>query len=423
MFRLFHEERYISRIYYESMRDNFEGYAWKSDDIDETDDPESNAMKRNMLAQLKEEFQELDPLNGSKPTLGQLFKIELALVWLVPKTALQARFWTIEDRFRRVVPTSVIASYEASYSAGAIEDLEDEVLRQRARNLLDVIHANYLINLARENSIRRLMAIVGLSAAVVILLGVAFISSRVELAQHGLVAIIAAGMVGAMISILQRLQKATSRDAMVEDGIFELIGLRVGWVSVLSSIGIGGVFALFIYVLAAANLLDALLPDFGVPDGAGDRADPGSDLARSDVAAGNAAGTDGAGAADLPLTDPVTGQVDTAAATDASAPAGNAASAEPAPAPQPQPQPQPQQEPLATADACGNPTNACPNWVERVRMSLGLADTAQFYKMIVLAFVSGFAERFVPDIINKLAKQNPAPTGASGPTGSGNPTM
>ncbi|GGB52687.1 hypothetical protein [Blastomonas aquatica] len=417
MFRLFHEERYISRIYYESMRDNFEGYAWKSDEIAETDDPESNAMKRNMLAQLKEEFQELDPLNGSKPTLGQLFKIELALVWLVPKTALQARFWTIEDRFRRVVPTSVIASYEASYSAGAIEELEDEVLRQRARNLLDVIHANYLINLARENSIRRLMAIVGLSAAVVILLGVAFISSRVELAQHGLVAIIAAGMVGAMISILQRLQKATSRDAMVEDGIFELIGLRVGWVSVLSSIGIGGVFALFIYVLAAANLLDALLPDFGVPDGSGDPANPGSELAQSDVAAGNAAGTDAAGAADLALTDPVTGQVAVAAATDPVAPVGSAASAAPAPATQPQ------QVSAATADACGNPTNTCPNWVERVRMSLGLADTAQFYKMIVLAFVSGFAERFVPDIINKLAKQNPAATATSGPTGSGNPTM
>lgn len=403
MFRLFHEERYISRIYYESMRDNFEGYAWKADDIDEPDDLESNAIKRKMLERLKDEFQDLDPQNGNKPTLGQLFKIELALIWLVPKRALQARFWTIEDRFRRVVPAGVIKSYEASFAPGPIEDLDDEVLRQRARNLLDVIHANYLINLARENSIRRLMVIVGVSAAVVILIGIAFISMRAELAQHGLVAIIAAGMVGAMISILQRLQKATSRDAMNEDGIFELLGLRIGWVSVLSSIGIGGVFALFIYILAAANLLEALLPDFSLPDQPGGPLGAGSGAAggsSADIAPTIATGDDdGSGAAELPTAPPDGELVGGTAAGTPALTSDGATGAATANA---------QSDANVAAKSCDNQKDPCDNWVEQVRKSLGMHDKVQFYKMLVYAFVSGFAERFVPDIINKLTKQETA---------------
>jgi len=405
--RLLQEEQYISRIYYESMRDNFEGYAWKAEDVeiaDGADLSESNAMKRAMLADLKTEFAALDPLQGNNPTLGQLFKIELALVWLVPKTALQARFWTIEDRFRRVVPTSVIASYEASFAPGWIDALPDEVLRQRARNLLDVIHANYLINLARENSIRRLMVIVGASAVLVMLLGTIFISLEAEMAQHGLVAIIAAGMLGAMISILQRLQKATSRDAMVEDGIFELIGLRIGWVSVLSSIGIGGVFALFLYILAAANLLEALLPDFSAPDtptGTG-----GSDeLATEGKPASDRMGS----ASDQTANGAVDSGSDASSAEGASD-SQPAASGDPAPTGEASLAPQTEREgnnPTGAA-ICKDSKDACRTWVERVTRSLGMHDTAQFYKMVALAFVSGFAERFVPDIINKLAKQNPA---------------
>lgn len=404
---LLQEEQYISRIYYESMRDNFEGYAWKAEDAeiaDGADLSESNAMKRAMLADLKTEFAALDPLQGNNPTLGQLFKIELALVWLVPKTALQARFWTIEDRFRRVVPTSVIASYEASFAPGWIDALPDEVLRQRARNLLDVIHANYLINLARENSIRRLMVIVGASAVLVMLLGTIFISLEAEMAQHGLVAIIAAGMLGAMISILQRLQKATSRDAMVEDGIFELIGLRIGWVSVLSSIGIGGVFALFLYILAAANLLEALLPDFSAPDtptGTG-----GSD----ELATEGKSASDRIGSASDQTANGVVDSGSDASSAEGASDSQPAASGDPAPTSEASLAPQTEREgnnPTGAA-ICKDSKDACRTWVERVTLSLGMHDTAQFYKMVALAFVSGFAERFVPDIINKLAKQNPA---------------
>lgn len=330
------DESFIASTYYESMRDNFEGYAWEIDPAN----PNSNAInqqKADQLQRLKDEFEELDPEKGYKPKLGQLFKIELALVWLVPETALRARFWTIEDRFRRVVPTSVARSYRQTLASQPPGVVPEPVLRQRARNLLDTIHANYLINLAREQLIRRLMLILSCEAFLILAASTLLISFLPVVAGQALVIVIVAGMLGAMISIIQRLQKATSRDAMIDDGIFELIGLRIGWVSVIMSVLIGGVFALFIYVLVAADLLDQLLPK---------------------------------------MDDPTVQRLSD----------------------------EEQRRGAGTLDC--NPTgkNACPHIADKMFQALGLASRFDLFKLVAYAFVSGFAERFVPDIITKLTK-------------------
>lgn len=382
------EQAFVARTYYESMRDNFEGYAW---DSGETGDTEVNTLKAGMLEQLKHEFGAMDPLDGKSPTLGQLFKIELALIWLVPEEALRARFWTIEDRFRRVVPAGVVASYEASFLPDPNQPVPEPVLRQRARNLLDVIHANYLINLAREKSIKRMMTILALMALAIGIGSVMIIRDNDEnLAMHGMVAIGAAGMFGAMISIIQRLQKATSRDAMAEDGIYGLIGLRIGWVSVLMSIGIGGVFAIFLYIVSAANLADLLLPEFGdvpSPDTGGSAVPPEQPVA------GEPPAPPANGIPDEPPGDPALPPVDI--------PEGGKSDAT-----------------AATKCDCreqGESQSRPPASIADIADALGLRDAAQFYKMLALGFISGFAERFVPDIINKLAKQDlppsPAPVG------------
>lgn len=330
------DESFIASTYYESMRDNFTGYAWELNPANPANQ-QSNAQKAAELALLKEKFAALDPLQGNRPKLGQLFEIELELIWLVPKTALQARFWTIEDRFHRVVPKGVARSYKNSFTGHPVNNVPEEVLRQRARNLLDVIHANYLINLAREILIRRLMAFLTLAAVVVLAIGIATVSVVDVPPVPALVVIILTGMAGAMISIIQRLQKATSRDAMVDDGIFELIGLRIGWVSIFLSVAIGGVLALFIYVLLAGGLLEAVLPKMQI---------------------GNA-----------PPLDPA---------------AGNAGTTTPA---------------CATTKG-----EECKYWADRMYRSLGLRSQGDLFKLIVYAFASGFAERFVPDIITKLTK-------------------
>lgn len=45
-------------------------------------------------------------------------------------------------------------------------------------------------------------------------------------------------------------------------------------------------------------------------------------------------------------------------------------------------------------------------WVDQVALAVGLASRAAFFKMLATAFVAGFAERLVPDIINRLGKQD-----------------
>ncbi|WAC22643.1 hypothetical protein [Blastomonas sp. SL216] len=339
------DESFIASTYYESMRDNFEGYAWETDP-NNPNSSEINKQKADQLQKLKDEFEELDPEKGYKPKLGQLFKIELALVWLIPDVALQARFWTIEDRFQRVVPKSVVQSYKNTLANQLPGPVPNAVLRQRARNLLDTIHANYLINLAREQLIRRLMTILTAVAALVLVVCVTIIAATEAPTLRSIVTVMLIGMAGAMISIIQRLQKATSRDAMVDDGIFELIGLRIGWVSVLLSVAIGGVFALFIYVLIAANILDQVLPKMS------------------------------AGSADTGGGSPLNGS---------------------------------------------NGIRVDSFWADQMYRALGLRDQSDLFKLFVFAFASGFAERFVPDIINKLTKDVlPGPQSPNGPPGGTN---
>lgn len=340
------DESFIASTYYESMRDNFEGYAWEIDPAN----PDSSAINRDKAAQLqslKDEFEKLDPEQGNRPKLGQLFKIELALVWLIPDVALQARFWTIEDRFQRVVPKSVVQSYRNTLAAQPPGPVPNAVLRQRARNLLDTIHANYLINLAREQLIRRLMFILTAVAVLVLIVCLTIIAVEEAPTLRAIVTVMLIGMSGAMISIIQRLQKATSRDAMVDDGIFELIGLRIGWVSVLLSVAIGGVFALFIYVLIAADILDQVLPKM------------------------SEGGSSGTGASSPPNGSHGLG-VDSF-------------------------------------------------WADAMYRALGLRDQSDLFKLFVFAFASGFAERFVPDIINKLTKDVlPGPQSPNGSPGGSN---
>lgn len=337
-------ERFIASTYYESMRENFAAYAW---DMDPTnpDNLIQNPQRAAELAALKEQFEELDPLRGRRPKLGQLFEIELALTEHVPEPALRARFWAIEERFHRVVPKGIADAYAESLNDQPATPVPADVLRERARTLLKGIHTSYIATLARETQIRDLMMILAIVAFVLLAIASSVAGAVLPLAAvQGFVMLAIAGMAGAMISTIQRLQKATARHALVDDGIFELIGLRVGWVSILMSVGIGGVSALFIYVLVAGQLLDQALPQV------------------TDAAVGGGGG-----------------------AGDSTAAGAQVTSA----------------KPIAPPASC---IAGCTHWLDEIYQALGLAERKDLFKMIAYAFASGFAERFVPDILNKLAR-------------------
>lgn len=356
------DESSIARTYYESLRDEFERYAWE-------DDPANpgfrrlNPEKADQLKAVREEFEQLDPLQGGKPSLGQLYKIELDLTSLIPEMALRTRYWAIENRFRRVVPKGVADAFFARHTVDKVDEHPQDELRHLARSMLDTIHANYGVNFDREILIRRLMRYVAVAAFILIAFTIALARNVLPVgAQQGLAMITVIGMAGAAISTIQRLQKATSRDAMVDDGIFELMSLRIGWVSIMMSIGIGGVSALFIYVLISAGLLDSVVPQIGAENGP-----------PSPPSTPNQSGT----------LLPQVGLV-------------NETPAPPATLNQPS-------TPPAAVPACAR-ESSCPHWADAIYKALGLEERSDLFKLSVYAFVAGFAERFVPDTINKLAK-------------------
>lgn len=356
------DESSIARTYYESLRDEFERYAWE-DDPAKPGSRRFNPEKAEQLKAVREEFEQLDPLQGGKPSLGQLYKIELDLTSLIPEMALRTRYWAIENRFRRVVPKGVSDAFFARHTVNKVEDHPEDELRHLARSMLDTIHANYGVNFDREILIRRLMRYVAVAALFLIAFTLALAIEVLPVeAQQGLAMITVIGMAGAAISTIQRLQKATSRDAMVDDGIFELMSLRIGWVSILMSIGIGGVSALFIYALISAGLLDSVVPQIapenGTPPPPSAPNQPGSTIPQ--------------------------------VALENGTPAPPAAQNQPS-------------TPPAPVSACA-PESGCPNWADAIYKELGLEERSDLFKLSVYAFVAGFAERFVPDTINKLAK-------------------
>lgn len=343
-------ERFIASIYYETMRENFAAYGWDMDPKNPANLIQ-NPQRAAELAALKEQFEELEPSRDRRTKLGQLFEIELALMEHIPETALRARFWATEERFHRVVTKGIADAYAASLNDQPGTPVPVDALRQRVRTLLKGIHTSYIATLARESQIRNLMMILAVVAFVLLAIAGGVAGAVLPIAAvQGFVMLAIAGMAGAMISTIQRLQKATARHALVDDGIFELIGLRVGWVSILMSVGIGGVSALFIYVLVAGQLLDQVLPQVT-----------------------GAAGGGGTGEA-----------------ASAGAQASSTA-------------------PVATPGTC---IAGCTHWLDGIYQALGLAERKDLFKMIGYAFASGFAERLVPDILNKLARSAESGTSA-----------
>ena len=180
-----------------------------------------------------------------------------------------------------------------------------------------------------------------------------------------------AGIVGGCVSMLQRIQSTPSEG----DALFNLASLTNGWRGLSLSPLYGGIFASLLFILFAAGVLEgSVFPKINTP---------GKLLA------------------------PRVEQ--TAAPT---APPQKGEQTQPA---------QPTQQAQAAPVAPANPTPTPPSETQKLGIlqvteflkQTGPTDGVSFALLIVWSFIAGFAERFVPDTLNRLVAKNEAIQGTN----------
>ena len=348
----------------------------------------------------------------------------------------------VRERFDRVGSNHARMAQAIRSQRAVTAPLDPDVLADTVI-MLNQIHSKYLLDIAREVEeagqksqllyrLRGAMLVVGGGILIYFLVQLILLFSagqalvEVSLFLLGMVLIFGLGYLGSIISVSQRMQAATADNVLEGDPVSAIGRLAAGWDSVKLSMSTAGIFALIAYVLVAANaaavlgLSGGLFPrteesqlcranaqfDYraggaetdeersgkdqapAVEDGAASAATEtgAADAGAPKDAEGAAEGAQGAAEDAAAAVVAASPAVDTAVA-DAASPASESAVAPPAP-----------------------PTKVAPQDDERELVfgfrfarALGLCDQTDLLRMVVIAFLAGFAERLIPDVLTKAA--------------------
>ncbi|MFZ4382280.1 MAG: hypothetical protein ACOYO0_09995 [Sandarakinorhabdus sp.] len=358
------------------------------------DEPETKAR----ITVLKEELKGAGPL-----TLGQLYSIEAELWNYYTDATVLARLWSVLDRFDRVVSAHSRNAYAQTVPASTDAQWADaNFVRQQALSLIDAIQNTQMVNLERErftNMLRTSIFAIGLSLSL-LLLGLmmwAFYTEAPKLVDYYMILFVL-GTLGACVSYVRRLQGAVEHDALAGDGLSELNTIANNRIAALSTLLVGGIFAIVVYWLVLSSAFAALIP--------AQNSQPGlsvSVLTTESLLAGakaelatredqqKAAPDDTGIAAEVAAKRTEVNNL----AADIARMKGELASFAPLAA-------QTKDCPATT----GTAAPACkPSFGQRSASVMELADARSFYLMLVLAFLAGFGEQFVPDALDKLSRR------------------
>lgn len=190
------------------------------------------------------------------------------------------------------------------------------------------------------------------------------------------------GIVGGCVSMLQRIQSAPTEG----DALFNLAAISNGWSGLSLSPLYGGIFATLLFIMFAAGILQ------------------GSIFPKIETAAGSQILVD----------------VKEAAAMSAAATPTPSPGASPAASPEASPAASPAASPTATANPTATPTPTPTDTQKTGVLQLkdfltrtGPKDGASFALLLLWSFIAGFAERFVPDTLNRFVAKSQAVQGTT----------
>ena len=341
-----------------------------------------------------------------KLTWSDIYTFDLTLVQVRPPASLIRKAYDARQRYRSISGQKEYDEYIASNPPNLIEIkvapnaqppepnvIVETALRADLEYLLSKFFLYYATLPERERlrdeltkrAVHRTLVFVGtLLVLILINLGV-FKLLQLDNFTAGLtvLTVALAGVMGGCVSMLQRIQSTPSEG----DALFNLASLNNGWTGLSLSPLYGGIFATLLFVLFAAGLLKgAAFPDIHTPSAA-ERSAP----------------------APTPSTTPAApASQSTAPVTTASTPSAASSSAGASSATEPA-KPQTQPTPAPSGSPTPEPTPA--TQVLRIKTFLletGPVDGISYALLIIWSFLAGFAERLVPDTLNRLVAKNQA---------------
>ncbi|KAK0333776.1 MAG: hypothetical protein AABZ76_07745 [Pseudomonadota bacterium] len=315
-------------------------------------------------------------------------ELDAQLIAIIPDDFLVARRWVLLDRMRRIAPQKAMIEYEASrppsMQQGSLGDAA--AIRADLLSLSAYMQQLYILNARREQTLASikwwlLSRVLGVVMAIAIIFWLATTRTpgwlfgapwSLPWMTAGLVLIFLTGMVGAVVSISRKFQDIGGQNILLADPFNELISLNFSRESVAGSIAAGGVFALVLYLMVVSGSTDAL--------GLEVRFFPSLTERRM-------------------IIDPL----------EANQPPPSAKPHNPIGAtPKPDPQKTPKEEPVKQGQYVVRAPDDVPPGIGKLSKELGFFYTGDILRMMLLAFLAGFAERLVPDSIDRLVRKEKA---------------
>lgn len=369
-----------------------------------------------VLNRLEEIYQKRQQL---QLTWSDIYTFDLTLVDLRPAESLVRKAYDARARYRSVAGQKEYDEYLASkpMDLGAVQIdwdadppktdvLIERELRADIKYLLNKVYLYYALLPMREG-LRDQMTkrAVVMTAVVVIVIGIALVVNItvslkvVKFNEYSAVfitvlTVMLAGIVGGCISMLQRIQSTPSDG----DALFNLAALTSGWRGIMLAPVYGGVFAFILFVLFASGVLKGVVfPTIVTPDSRHEEASAtASPVKDATPPALSSSPVPAAAAQESP-------EVTT---TSTATPAGsNATPGVPGPE-----SPTPTPTPAATPSAARSRVLL----IEEFLKETGPAGGVSYALLIVWSFLAGFAERLVPDTLNRLVQKNANTQGGNG---------
>jgi hypothetical protein len=372
-------------------------------------------------------------------TWDDVYVLDLLILDYLPAQDLVRKAYDMRAKYRSISGSKDYDAYiaskppdlttlqlEAISSPPSAIDVTVEVLRADIRYLLKQFYLYYTFlpfreGLREELTLRArnwtfiflaiITVVVGMSVVTSSSIGSSNISSAIDKATPTLGVVVFAGIIGGCVSMLQRIQSAPSEG----DALYNLATITNGWKGISLSPLYGAIFAVLLSVLFTAKIVEGevfpristprdnrrLMPVESTPDGA-----PGASPLATPTAAvprpsasplAPASPTTSPDAEPTPLASP---QATTSPAEAQAAQPSPASAISGAPvgsgAPTPTPMPTPKSVPF-----------------HEFLRETGPVTGKDYALLVIWSFIAGFAERLVPDTLNRLVTKNESIQGKS----------